>query len=552
MEQAQIQGKRNGCLKAACGGCVLLILAGVMLTVFAWWYLGRWGRGESAWERMPPSVCAAVEIHDMRGMLQHALKDPALVSIIGVFAGYLEAEMPSLADLEYSSSENGRGLVELYREYGFLHTVLAPNVALLALTASDELLIIARLPAYASFYLPEMEPGKIVHWKDDLYLAGVDGWTAISGSEALLAELLDNWDKPTFPLGPRYAASTPYAHIGYKDINQPAVPASRPDAPMMLGNPFANQPVAEPKGRAAKLVIQPRDTDWRIDGAGAWDKTAEELHTFLKEKIARIDIAAYPPLPDADRPIGLAAQTNRENLRHLLEQHQPGRVSQIGPYLEAMRGEVVFETGPPIDEDPYILPAPVITLGIPLRTESAALDIADDLTRRTDGFFAEFADNRLFSQAFSHTVEVKEVPVRSGAGRIVSLPPELANAINPSWLIEANEPPTAWFSTDPTGLERRARLAGALAAMKESSSVPGLVRASLSWNMTDEFRQGIHDLLADRLSMVPDDQFPGKAAVLAAADKANTLFQFYPRGAMLFSIDQSTAFFTAAVPPGTE
>jgi hypothetical protein len=547
MEKAKMHGRQIGCLWLIGGGCVAIILACVIVLAAIWWYFGRWGQGDSAWERLPSSVVFAVEVHDMRGMLLHALDDPSLVLYIDEFSLYMENEFPELADFGKSFGGDKGGWKALYHIFSFFHIYFVPNLGIAAWTATGDVVVLGRFPLFSAAYMPDTEAGNVALWQDGVFVAETGNWTAFSSSETLLHEVLDNWDTPARPLGERFRASTPYAYFGYKyadgsdDASASAGTESNANGPLMLGNPFAAQTTVRRKGKALRVCLQPGDAKWTVEGDAAW---SESLDAFLREPLAWR--GREPVVGMRDNPLNVSVHADPELLRRVVRDISPEAESFFESHGNGMLGDVFLAATPPRWDDPYILPAPVVTVGIPLASEPAAREMAADLAALTDGIGEDVLREPLLSQVV--TIKGFGDEGEGEVGRRILLPPELLNGMNPLWLVEWNDGRrNVWVSSDPEGVEKRGSM---FHGEREEAAVPGMLSGGVAWNMDRVFRERVHDIVADRLSLIPDDSFPGKGTVLSIAESADTFFRLYPCGDMLYLINpaSSSASFRATIP----
>ncbi len=556
MDQQTPPARSGGCLKWGCAGCLGLVLIPLLALVAAWFYLSRWDTRDSAWNHLPPSTVVAMEIRDIRGMLQHSLQDPALISLIGRYSAKLGAELSTLPNLDYVPSRDGREWIELYRYFGFLHTAIAPNLALVGMTDTDDLFILAQLPAWTGWTLNAEDEGKIFLWEQDDYIFHLDGWIGIAESSEVLKQVLDSWDANSLPLGPPQIDPGPSILLAGKMFDktpdQAKPPAEQADTPLMLGNPFA---AAEPEpafGSIFRFSLRPQGKGWHGAGFASWEMPLEQAESLIRNP-PLIDSTAWPDIPALDKPVQMAGHVNAEALVDLFERLEHRLPELAEKLVYSMRGDVVLTVDAPLFEDPYILPAPVCTLGWAAQSKNAAENIADELAKTVAAIHTRGPNQTEMASAFlAEAIRVDFLNQADGHGMAVLLPPELANAANPTWFVQPDtEPPSLWLATDPSGLAWRGQMQSALGKTEESTAA---IRAACGWKMTEKFRTGLYAMVQDRISLLPPDTLPWGEQAAMANELVKAALTLYPQGELRMAIgtDKNQIQLLVDVPFGAE
>ncbi len=539
MEQQTPPARSSGCLKWGCVGCLGLVLFPLLALVAAWFYLSRWDRSDSAWNHLPPSTVVAVEIQDIRGMLQHGLQDPALISLIGKYSAKLGAELSTLPNLDYVPSRDGREWIELYRFFGFLHTAIAPNLALVGMTDTDDLFILAQLPAWTGWTLHAEDEGKIFLWEESDYIFHYKGWIGIAEKSDVLKQILDAWDSNNLPLGPRQIESNPNILVAGKMFEQTPgqteQPAQQPDTPLMLGNPFATAEPEPALGTFFRFSLRPQGKGWHGAGFAGWETPVEQAESLIRNPPI-LNSTPWPDIPALDKPVQMAGHVNAEALVHLFERLEYRLPELAETLVYSMRGDVVLAVDAPLFEDPYILPAPVCTLGWAAQSKNAAENIADELAKTVAAIHTRGPNQTEMASAFlAEAIRVDLLNEADGHGMAVLLPPELANAANPTWFVQPDtEPPSLWLASDPSGLAGRGQIQSALGRAGESTAA---IRAACAWKVTETFRTSVYAMVQDRISLLPPDTLPWGEQATMANELVKAALTLYPQGEMRIAID---------------
>ncbi len=570
--------RSGGCLKLTCGVILGLMVLGAILFLVLWYFLTRWGKGESAWEHLPPSAVAAVELYDVRGLLEHALRDPAIVSQLRPHMKWVERQLAASPDFQYTPSPDGEELLEYYRSLGFLHTTLLPNIGIIGMTDDDEVFAIAKMPPWSRWSIGKAESGRSIPLDNGFQVIFIESWVALSTSEAVLQEISDNWSAGAKPLGPAFAADAPHvAAAGFwpgKGAGAGAPAAPPPGTPMMLGNPFAAPPGAAGGGavgagdaaeRAGRVLLKPGGKGWEVVGGAGQFAGRNEVLAFFSglERDGFRGSGLSVPKPEGN-DLAASASIAPELYERYVEwlrgragsraggQAGNGANALLDAWLGKAKGDFLVFAGEPAVNDPDLAPLPVVTVGWPLAPGQDPRAAADGFGRAVENLLAIKAPGgeRPLVSAVRESVKIEPLAVAGGEGGVVDLPPVMLNAARPAWVfLGKGGEGSGWLSTDPAGLAGVSKLTGAFGGT--TAGAPAL-RVSAEWDLSLGFRAAALETVRDRVEMLPDDVLASKDVVLDVCAMLERLFASYPRGAFEASGDPETegVRFRLTIPEG--
>lgn len=549
--------RKRGCLKLACGGCLCVFLLSIALGVAGWFSLNRWEPGKSAWELLPPSTTWAVEGHDLHLLLDSAFKDQGVLSLLDRAGEALDKAMAEMGDTnERPSGDVFRLVAEMYGSLGFLHKALAPNIAAAGMGGEGgrEFFALVR-PSTWMRWTSEVDDSSIRQvdeGKIKLYAAMVDGWMALSVSEALLEEILDQRTAPAKPFGPAPGRTDAYLAFGFRNstesspVTPPASTSTRPAAgSLMLNDPFAvaessDEPPSSAGGFKVRGMLLPVDGGWSVDGDSAWD--GMDFGEAGRGGGPAVRSDSLPVEHDLSLRVFLPEHRWKQYQNAIEARAEPGMADdkpswqRMGwlwlwtAWLANASGDfVVHADKPAVPEKDGVPPLPVITLGW---TNAPGVD-----SPKAAAAFNDTA--KLFLESLTgpggapvpdtlrKKITYDATQTAQGFEGRVSLPPVLANSAQPAWLLASN---AGWLSTDPKGIPAQPDQA---AATLDSAGVDaGALVVNARWDISESLRYSTRTLFLDRLDQMPDSIIPDREAERHVVDIINHLVAVFPAGTL--------------------
>lgn len=546
--------KRSGCLKFACGGCLGAIVVMALFAFLLWRYFTWWTPGASAWENLPPSTVAALEIHDVKKLMRIGWADPGL-------RGLAEQAVsgPELAHLA-AASKNGYVPGNLYAEameafeaWGTMYKYIGPDIALFGLGGErgDSLFGLIAPTNLMRLLLRDYD-GKIgrrdLHDGDVAYYTLCDGWLVLAGDEAMLREIVDNWAAKPAPFGAALGEKNAFLHFAKRppiDAAEPPPAESRDEEAqsLLFADPFAA--ARETPGRdvlaACRLALRPVDGGWSVRGWLAPDSGVfldAGANGALRGASTRVaaPVRRGAAKPEVNLAVGTGSRTIPDwfdRLSPLRTDDSPGAAKSpwrrfLADWRQSLSNDLVVQLfKPAAPRRDGVPPLPVAVAGWTLPTGMAAGDAAarfnSSVSALVNGAFPPGTP-----PAVANALRANAALRVDDRGGDVSLPPVAVNSAHPAWVfLDDGGVECGWFASDPAGLPDDNALFSPSGGFFAPGRRDGLV---LDWDASAEFVMACREVAEDRLSSLPADSYPWAAGALAKFELLRKLLIHYPRG----------------------
>lgn len=573
--------KKSGCLKWVCGCLLLLVLLGGGTLAVAWHFMAKWTPGESAWERLPPSTRVALEVHDLRAFLGHALNDRGILSLLERVSEQAARRFP--ARNAEGANNPVEELIVLNRRFDFLFTAIAPNIVLGGLGGKNggEFFVVFKAPAWMRWYYNFSTAQTARTSGGAVHFIMREGWLIAAESADMLKEILDNWERPAKRLGSAAGDAGPFLSIAVaEEGGGEAAPATGEAAGQpehfMLGDPFAAAPgTAEgtvESGRAAlRLTVFPSADGWRILGETGDRLDTSETPTGLIEKA----LASLPPPgpAPAGRDVAFSARASdaaRTRLLGFLDARGPADPDALHPYralgwrwlrggwLANAGGDALLLGAPPAEtRGADYPPLPVFSLGWTVAPGVPAERAGREFTNSLGVWLGSLASPGGPEWLQNIRASLRYSTEADGArpsGEIVP-PAALVNGVRPAWRFYPDAGPAmGWLATDPAGLPDDGLQSEAAAWMKMAPPEPEWIDARGCWDLGTDFPAAIREAALDRIRTLPASGLFGfdKKDAAAFVDGALGALDAFPRGSvrLRYDVGGGRGLFLIAVPPG--
>ena len=553
--------RRRGCLRLSCLGCLpifLLSAAGLYLGVGL---LVDPDRDASGWDRLTASTLWAVEARDLAGLIGQANDDPAIRDfILPLVREHAESLAPTELPRLLSADYNPLVLIEaLAKSRAFL-----PNAILAgAVSGKAGRFMLFRPPPLwrwlAGVRDETVRPGNdeftaaiLATEAGKIHMVSVDGWLVVSASPETLKEFVFSKRKDAPPLGPAPAGKRPGLHFAARE--KPAGVDEFGSAKRSADDFFPFAPEKPPPAAAPAEDILHRFTLIQI--GSAW----EGFGVFNAKPAA--PPAEKPPFPGLtpppDKDVLARADISPERLaewlvklRAFLADNWPTRLARAGirpepwlldAWLSRVSGEFQLMAARPAAPDADLVPPlPVTSLAWRWRPELDPDAASRDFALAGMEFLAALtgpeAPQPLPLLGKSLSVEERFAPgARLG---VINLPPVMANAAKPAWLLPTGlgRDGQAWIASDPAGLPETDGDAGKPSVRLPSASGPGKARLSAAWNLSPAFRKAVLSAIHDRLETLPGPESPWRTTIMENFGLAEPLAAFLSSGRLLIADD---------------
>ncbi len=560
-----------------CGRILLGVAVAAILCAVLLHLPGTWNPEATAWSRLPPDARWAVQIHDLRRLVDAAKRDAGAESLLKA----LRADRERLF----------RGALSLVLKTGPLLSVIAPNAGVIG--ASDfrpqkfflifQPTVWMRCLAFVSGW----NDGEIHRRRDADGDGGTicfslrDGWMIAAAQDETVRRVIDGWDGNNKPLGPCPTENGPHVFFAVRrgeprqsQSRSPERAAPEPPPRFAFADPFAmlgkagsGPAKAAPTedGCAARVFAKPSGDGWRVWGeasadgsATAWDADEDLIRLAdsllgesqpvpgLPESIAAMASARLAPgardallsrLPPAssDR----APEAQRIALQFLRE----AWLENTGDLWVCLAGEPAARGGSAAAPLPYPK-LPLFCLGWSLPAGSDPIRCADvfagGLEQSLESLRAA-AGSRV-AQSLLKSIAVS----RSGSGGVLTIPPVMVNAARPAWRFDAGG---GWLATDAEGFPRGA--AGVMTPASLPLPEEGHARAAAAWDFRNNgFLAALSGVIEDRLRNYSGGNPSGREKAYALF---RSLAERFPRGSLSCDADMKNRrlTFRATVLKGT-
>ncbi|MCC8191086.1 MAG: hypothetical protein LIP77_10710 [Planctomycetes bacterium] len=583
------EATRSGCLKWGCGGCVGLVGLMLLTGLAGWFALTRKEASSGAWNHIPPSATAALEVNGLRAMLSSGLADPGVRSLLerawlrraaNEFLQSFSEEVLQGQTLEVAQVR------EALDTYGFLADPFLPDSFLLGLAGPDgeqEMFAIIRTTRGLRWLLGlGGDSGLRSFTTDDgksVWYFSREGWLAVSQTQRVADEILAHWGIPVETVGPALTTTTPHVMAALrfrKPEAQAADPAPPPpDLPFTMSDPFA--PVADPAagnvpdemGSAAgaaggllRLVLTEEGGVWTVLGVAADDgvgKMDPPPGLAAAEGLARPVAGSSATL--LVRGGADVAREAQERFHNCLEKRQR-TADPIWPLVKAWLTEgwldhtagefalVLREPAMPFQDG--VPPMPVLSLGWTLATGTnpaeAGRAFSESLATAIE--FATVPGAPPPLQAVLDRIAVTTEHGAKGWGGRVSLPPVAVHSARPAWFFPATGTPAmGWLASDPTGIPDGATPDWQAVPVPS----PSEVGIAMAWNISDNCRKAVGEWVADRWDLLEDQpRNETEQRFLTAAEGLTTALTVFPAGSLTATGARRDRriHFRITIPPG--
>ena len=550
--------KKTGCRKLICIGCLCFIAAAIFAALAIRAFI-RWDCGQSAWERLPPSVLWAVEAHGIGSIISRLAETPFFISAL---------EQQTLAPAD--TSEKGkygaaiRLIAEACRPLAFLYPIFAPNFGVIGGTGGEgEMFAIVRPPAWMRWLAGISQKNAGIKRNLDFIGPGwsaalIDDWLALAASEPLLDEILSNWDKTAKPLGAMPGRGSVYLVAGFRTLEPLRVDAVEPPAipeagGLMFADPFAlgqeeeEAPPHPASGSALRFMILPEGDSWSFEG---------EVN-FADANLRGADFAGgagrnAPVFQKAGPPNGWDAWVQADISPKFLDAMKAELAARAGKtspsvdipwkalgwlwlndaWLAKTSGRfTLLAAKPSVSINNDIEPLPVFSLGWTWAADVdpavAAVNFSDALMLWLESLtgpggvrLLSFLRNRIHVEAKANGDMVGSI----------DLPSILANHAKPSWrLPTSSHPAGGWLASDPAGLPANNQLLELAGADPQAQSISKVV-FSTTWELSDQFRSSLFTVSRERLKLLSINILPDRDELLRTLEHIDAALRAFPAG----------------------
>lgn len=507
-------------------GCGCLFLIALFLLCCGgglFYFLSRWESGDTAWERLPAGTVWACQAHDLKTLLHAAARDPGASRLLLKGRAALNARLTHSKRDAASNSD----VMEAYRRFGWLHTLVAPNSLVIGALAPEreKTFLVFQSPAWLRILgtFAGWDSDTVVEQNDDdtgltFYFTPHEGWIIFAMDPGIIRTVLDGWDAGAMPLGNMPGGEGAHLFFAKRTAHSDSNPL--PSTPGDLQSPthftFAD-PFAQTAGKgkndtrddglATRLLVHPADAKWNIygevNGAGVFDSegwTALGGGSPIGEAfMTKADRSPYDVM--------ISARLSGESMDELLTFFRSERGSLPQPtttvrrwlsesWLQNSGDSWTFLARPPAAQPELPYPSlPWLALGWSISDgidpEAASSQFAQGMTQLVESFTAS-GDSPL-RHAASGAFSISQTDAHGG---VVAMPPVAVNGARPSWrFLTADMPPYGWVASDPGAIPEKAAAVTPLPPQPES----GHVEMAGEWGFSKEFVESVAAVAEDRM-----------------------------------------------------
>lgn len=549
--------KKSGCLRFTCG-CLVVVLVGTIIFAFmGWFYLNRWEPGRTAWEHLPPDTLFAIEVHDMKELLERGLSDRGVLSLLsGVERRFASWAKELTMDSAYRDIRYFGELREFYEQAGFAYRVLLPNIIGVASSdpEAEEYFVYFRPPAWLRLALSEEDYQQVEEISDNgesIYLCIVDGWVILSGTESVVEHARANWHAGGSPFGKKAKIIDPHITVA---VRMPAEgnavnggDMSQMSGPLFPGGetPGGQGAFADGAGEIWRGLLLATPETWEI--VGDYWADADVVPTTAPELVMKSEdtILPAPPLGEQDPSqmrlaVKMAETEWRELLGHFPDSSGAGSSWRDRAmtwlrwdWLERMQGNILFTADRPVvgatDE---VVPAPVVGAGWLFATGDgqAGAGYNKGLAELVEAALEPGGPMGSFANAFS--LEMRT----DGHGGVVDAPAVVAYGAKPAWRVYPGaERDMGWLASDPSGLPEEKNGLYALRETFFTQEEPDAV--AFTWDVSQEFLRSGMEFLRDWLAFPVTVSEEDAESLIDGAEKAAVFFGAFPVGTVNVDVD---------------
>lgn len=434
---------------------------------------GTWNPEERAWSRLPAGTRWAVQIHDAKGLLDAALRDPGTTSLLADAVETVREEFPRAKLGIGDGTRSAADFLDMLGKMRPILSVILPNALLAAGSGFSpaESFLVFQPPVWMRWLgIFQGWDAEVQEQRDDgtsrpVYFALHGDWMITAGSRETVLRIVREWDAEKAPLGADAGVET--AHLFLAVANPAAAEPPRsgteaePEAApthFAFADPFAKQAARAGGGAddaaagrgAARLLVMPAETGWNVWGEGAQRGgfgTGRLDATLLGEETP-VDAPPAPFAVTASLRVSSSAKgdflTSLPGTSAFPDFLRESWLANTGDVWSLLAGEPVLSVAGAGEDAPYPL-LPLFGLGWSL---SDGLDAA-----RADEIFTNGLEQLLESlrspddsdllRSFLSTLSIS----RTGSGGVLNIPPVLVNGARPAWDFGSGD--WGWFATDP-------------------------------------------------------------------------------------------------------
>lgn len=571
-----VQPKKRGCLKWLCGGCLGIVVLSALAVALSWHFLTRRETGISAWEHLPPSAAMAIEAHDVHSILEHAAKDKGLMSLVAGFADIFTERLDEMLDGESLSQSRAAYSAESLSELSFLFPFVVPASVVLGVSHEGGVFLIARPPVWFSWLVDSGAEGTIERVAGgERYYCFIGGWLVAATERSLALEIVDNWHRRAKPLGQAMGKDTAFIVAAGRTASglTPEVKVNHSDpAPqqqlLVLADPFAaNKAASVAEDVAWKVIATPGDGAWVVNGTAGMVESVAGTEAFFNEypkSEPALRSLLTPPHETYD--VFVKAFVSPDFLRKRLalpasqtppsQPNDPrarmGRLVQDTWFNGNATGEcLLFAKKPSLPPDPDLPPAPVLALGWRLGDATDRKAVADRFAASVHGIVDSMRrDDSGLAKALGEHLKFVDLERNDGVGEMLDIPPVILNSAKPAWFFPRDGAHgVGWIATDPSAMDDLPSFDDA-----DSQDRGEILAGSASWDLSEDFRLSVLELLSDRLETLPDSIVGDREKILTILSAVNDILSAYPRGSLDCQGNESAGkiSFTATIPFGVQ